>query len=228
MGQSRGDMEAVRLRLDCVERELSMLRRQRVGLLCSVAAGLLFLGAVHGAKTPERVSAKQVETQELVIRDSNGVLRAALVTSESIKGGPHAKSATGPATSLSLFDANGDARIRLLVDAAGTPSLVVSGTDRSAVELSADPSPVINLFQPTHQLRLYATPKGTAGLVISGPQSGDRIALKTHADSGSSFEMRRQNQLVMYLGDSERAAPGSTGPRLRLFDSAGKLVHEAP
>lgn len=231
MNASRKGLETVSERIDRVERELASFRRQRVLLILILGACLLSLSAVRGSTKPETISAKQVETQELVIRDEKGVLRAALTTAESWTGGPHSPFTRGPATSLSLFDSSGAARIELLVGPDGVPSLRLTSADhKSLIQLEVIRSPVIDLFDQTHQLSLYGTPNGTAGLTIWGPKAGDRIALRTDPDSSSSLEMRRGNQVVVYLGDSgeEGGLPTKTGPRLQIFDTAGKILHEAP
>ena len=112
MGDPKEGLETVLHRLGSLERELASLRRQRVLFLWILGAGLLFLGAALHSTQPERISAKQVETQELVIRDEKGVLRAALMTAESFTAGPHIlRPAKGPATYLALFDSSGAARI---------------------------------------------------------------------------------------------------------------------
>ena len=179
---------------------------------------------------PELIAARRVETQELLIKDETGKLRAFLLAGESASGQPRGR-LKGLVPSLVLFNDEGREAVRLRVGLDGQPSLVMQDGDRREFAINFDPSPSMRLVDDGVQLlQLYVSPQRTAGITLWGPQPGDKAELATHKDSSSSLVFRRSNLPRVLLGDDPILRPphGGEQPRLLLLDSSGKTLREIP
>jgi hypothetical protein len=179
------EMEArVARRLGQAERENERLRR-RMGLVLA-AAGLAVVASAASlvltvGGTPS-VSARSVETRELVLRDDAGRVRARLGTT-----------AEGVAR-LALVDRDGRARLRMSLLADGSPGVTFSdaaGRTRAVLGVLPDQTTSLVIADPAGRTRtvLGYSPDESVTLVFADREGTTRAALGVEANGAAGLTL---------------------------------------
>jgi hypothetical protein len=132
-------------------------RVKRVG--AALMAGLAAL-AIMGQKTALREPAKTIETQALIIRDANGIVRGAIGLADDGSVGLNLNDAKGATRitldvaknstpGLDLYDGDGQVRSTLALGSHGTPGLGFynsSGKLRTSLDIPGDNTPGLGFY----------------------------------------------------------------------------------